>query len=328
MDRNVAGTAVIANAVAKVRGRNLRVVLPEGNDARIVEAARRLVTDHLAVPVLIGGDGAGRDSGLGSGLEHVDSNAAVSERLAAFIQAQRPGMDGKMAQRLLTKPMYLGGALVAAGDVHAMVAGAAHTTKRVIEAALMTIGMSPGLTTPSSYFLMTCPAAAGGPTSVVFADCAVNASPTAEALADIAIASAISAERLLGEPARVALLSFATRDSAQHADVDKVLAALARVRALRPDIAVDGALQGDAALSPLVAAQKVGVGSPVAGRANVLVFPDLDAGNIAYKLVQYLGGATATGPFLQGFAKPVSDLSRGASVEDIVATVVVTLAGV
>jgi phosphate acetyltransferase len=207
------------------------------------------------------------------------------------------------------------------------VAGVANPTRRVIEAALLTIGLAPGIATPSSFFLMLVPGAtAGDRRAYIFADCAINAEPNAQELADIAIASAESAKSLLLSEPRVALLSFSTHGSASHPRVDKVRAALEIARRLRPDLAIDGELQGDAAVSAVVAAKKVPGGSPVAGRANVLVFPDLDSGNIAYKLVQHLGAATAIGPFLQGFAKPICDLSRGASVDDVVATVAVALA--
>jgi phosphate acetyltransferase len=316
-----------------VAGRGLRVILPEGEDQRILAAARRLIDAH-GVAVMVIGTAAGvgeaaRSAGISmTGIERVD--AATDPRGEAFAEAlaaARPSLKPAMAVRLVQKPLYFAGAAVAQGAAHAMVAGAANPTRRVIEAALMTVGLAPGIETPSSYFLMRCPHAPGGERTVLFADCAVNADPSASELADIAIASAASARRILGRAPRVALVSFSTHGSAAHPRIEKVTAALSEVRRRAPDIIVDGELQVDAALSPQVAAKKVKGESAVAGRADVLVFPDLDSGNIAYKAVQYLGGAVATGPFLQGFARPVSDLSRGASVDDIVATCLMLLAG-
>ena len=230
-------------------------------------------------------------------------------------------MTEAMATRLLRKPLYLAAAMVATGDAAAMVAGAINPTARVIEAGEMLIGLAPGNATPSSYFLMQWPER-----RLIFADCAVNVQPTAGQLADIAIASAASAARVLGEEPRLAMLSFSTKGSGNHSDADKVVAALRIVRQRYPAILIDGELQGDAALSSSVAARKMAEVGDVAGRANVLIFPDLDAGNIAYKLTQQLTGCRAIGPILQGFAKPISDLSRGASVEDIVDTAALLLA--
>lgn len=316
-----------------VAGRGLRVVLPEGEDQRVLAAARRLIDRHGVTAMVIGSaaalEEAARAAGVSmAGIEQVD--AAVDPRRLAYagaLAASRPSLKPAMAARLVQKPLYFAGAALRQGEVHAMVAGAANPTRRVIEAALMTVGLADGIETPSSYFLMRCPHALGGERTVLFADCAVNADPSVGELADIAIASAASARRILSRAPRVALVSFSTHGSAAHPRIDKVTAALAEVRRRAPDIIIDGELQVDAALSLAVAAKKVKGESAVAGQADVLVFPDLDAGNIAYKAVQYLGGATATGPFLQGFARPVSDLSRGASVDDIVATCLMLLAG-
>jgi len=316
----------------KARGKNLSVVLPEGRDERIIRAARILKDEDIARPIVLGRpqqiDSAMEKAGVNlDGIEIIDPNH--SDKLDFYAErysAQREGISVAVARHVVVKPLFYGGMMVACGDADTAVGGVASATATLIQAGVLTVGLAPGIKTPSSYFLMVIPNFLGEKDKpFIYADCAVNVEPSAEQLADIALASALSAKRLLGQEPRVALLSFSTRGSGAGASVDKVRQALRIARQREPGLAIDGEFQADSAIVPRVAAKKVKDESAVAGKANVIIFPDLNSGNIAYKLTQYMAGAQAIGPFLQGFAKPITDLSRGATVDDVIATVILTL---
>jgi phosphate acetyltransferase len=309
-----------------------RIVLPEADDPRTIEAAIRLERERLLVPILVGNRAAARDAIAGAGgdparIDVVEPGTGEAfEAAVVAMLAHRRGSDmtREDAQRELSDPLTFGAMLVALGRANGGVAGATHPTSDVLRAAIRWIGTAPGISVVSSSFCMVVPPFRGEqPEVLTFTDAAVLPSPTADQLADIAIAAVAERGRIVGDAPRVAFLSYSTKGSAEGPDVQKVRAAFAAFRERMPDVPADGELQVDAALIASVGNSKA-KGSPVAGTANILVFPDLDAGNIGYKLVQRLGRAEAVGPVLQGLARPFNDLSRGASAEDILNVACIT----
>ena len=326
--------AIIDKIKAKAASDVRTIVLPEGEEERNVQAASKISKAGLARIIMLGDPEkvkavAEKFGVCLCGVEII--NPATSDKAGAYAEKlyelrKAKGMTEEQAAKLVADPMYYGVMMVKMGDADGLVSGAIHSTGDMLRPALQIIKAKPGMKTVSSCFLMESPETEYGENGImIFADCAVNIDPDAEALANIALGAAESARSLAGIEPRVAMLSFSTKGSAKHDQVTKVQEATRIAKEMAPDLALDGELQLDAALVEKVGQLKA-PGSAVAGHANTLVFPSLEAGNIGYKLVQRLGNAEAYGPILQGIAKPCNDLSRGCSVEDIVATVAITAA--
>ena len=308
------------------------IVLPEGDEPRTVQAAVKIVQEKIARPILLGDPAhvkaVAAEKGVDvSNIEIV--NPLTSPKAAEYTNAlyelrKAKGVTEEQAKQLVADPMYYGIMMVKLGDADGLVSGAVHTTGDMLRPALQIIKTKPGIKVVSSSFLLDCPNKSLGHNGLlVYSDCVVVPCPTAEELASIAVSAAETAHVLCGiEEPKVALLSFSTKGSAKHELVTKVQEATRLAHEMAPDLALDGEMQFDAAIIPEIGASKA-KGSPVAGHANVLIFPDLQAGNIGYKITQRIGGAEAFA-VLQGLAKPCNDLSRGCSVDDIVATVALT----
>ena len=313
----------------KAKAKNKCIVLAEGEEERVIKAAEEIVANDIAKLILIGDKDVILSKATKSleGVTFVNPKTDNLDEYADLLYELRKakGMTEEQAKEIVKKPLYLGVLLVKAGKADGMVAGSINSTGDTLRPALQIIKTAPGITTVSSCFIMVLPEGSkyGQNGVMVFGDCAVNIDPTAEQLASIAIASAQSAKDIAGIDPKVAMLSFSTKGSAKHENVDKVVQATQIVREVAPDLDVDGELQLDAAIVESVGALKA-PGSNIAGKANVLIFPDIQAGNIGYKLVQRLAGAEAVGPICQGFNMPVNDLSRGCSSEDIVNVVAMT----
>jgi phosphate acetyltransferase len=315
--------ALLAGLIERARRTKRKIVFPEGSDPRVISAASRLAKEGILRPILI----TSSPGGAADGVERIDpATSPLASKYAALYYERRraKGITQIEAAQIARRSLYFAALMVAAGDADGSVGGAVNTTAETVRAALHAVGSAPGVRVVSSVFLMAVHNREFGHNGLLaFADCAIVVEPTSSQLAEIAIATAASTRTLIGAEPAVALLSFSTKGSARHKQVDHVMEAIRIIRERAPQLNVDGELQADAALSAVVGRSKA-PGSTVAGRANTLIFPNLAAGNIGYKLVERLGDAVAIGPFLQGLAKPANDLSRGCAADDVFNTAVVT----
>ena len=324
---------LIEQLIARAKNNKQRIVLPEGTEERTLKAANQVLTDGVADLILLGNPEEIRSLAKEWGLGNIEKatiidpeNHPKKEEYAQLLceLRKKKGMTIEEARKLVVDPLYLGCLIIKAGDADGQLAGARNTTGNVISPALQIIKTAPGITCVSGAMLLLTHAPECGDNGVlVMGDVAVTPVPDANQLAQIAVCTAGTAACVAGLNPRVAMLSFSTKGSAKHEVVDKVVEALAIAKQMAPNLQIDGELQADAALVPSVGASKA-PGSEVAGRANVLVVPSLEVGNISYKLVQRLGHATAVGPILQGIARPVNDLSRGCSVDDVYKMIAIT----
>lgn len=324
---------LIEQLIARAQANKQRIVLPEGTEERTLKAANRALTDSVADLILLGNPEEIKECAKKWGLGNIDKatiidpeNNPKKEEYAQLLceLRKKKGMTIEEARQKVLDPLYLGCLIIKSGEADGQLAGARNTTGNVLRPALQIIKTAPGITCVSGAMLLLTHAPECGDNGVlVMGDVAVTPVPDANQLAQIAVCTARTAQAVAGITPRVAMLSFSTKGSAKHEVVDKVVEAVALAKEMAPDVLIDGELQADAALVPAVGASKA-PGSPVAGNANVLVVPNLEVGNIGYKLVQRLGHATAVGPILQGIARPVNDLSRGCSVDDVYKMIAIT----